>query len=508
MHQKRALLEFLCNNMSTQFKIEINDFLGGFCPTYWTSDYPSYGNKNMAGKMLNIDLTNPKYLTQGPGLATLTDGDETKNVSTLIKGIMDFVPTNGIIYGAGGDKVYKISPTAVLEEKNGETTIFPHTITKMGRSNFDAQDVVYYKGSIYYIYNDNAGGGIGKYNTTTKEFDDDWNSTVPEGKAELQGNVPRPMIVAGNDVMYFGNQYHLGQWDGYAFVRDTLDLPYDCVIQDLAWNANLLFIAVNRPNVPGDNKNVASVYVWNGNDPTWSDEIVVPGEISAIHIKNNQLFVFWRDISGKSRLAIQNGTILQDIALFNGNLPKHYQVTEYKNFILWVSDESIYAWGSADPQLQPMMFQLADGGYSTVGGLATPFGVPFVASTQTVKVDSEETTYYKLAKFSNYDTNSYWYSLEFSPLGELLEEDVVITEVLVRFETLKTGAKCNVKLDFDEGKKNWTGSISYTGNGAVNKKKFFPNRHCSSFRVEFKFAEGSTTNPVKIKNIIIYGQVN
>ena len=97
---------------------------------------------------------------------------------------------------------------------------------------------------------------------------------------------------------------------------------------------------------------------------------------------------------------------------------------------------------------------------------------------------------------------------EFSPLGELLEEDVLITKILVRFETLKAGAKCNVKLDFDEGKSNWTGSISYTGDGAVNKKKFFPNRRCSSFRVEFKFAEGSTTNPVKIKNIIIYGQVN
>ncbi len=490
--------------MSTQFKIEINDFLGGFCPTYWTSDYPSYGNKNMAGKMLNIDLTNPKYLTQGPGLATLTNGDESKYVSTLIKGIMEFVPSNGITYGVGGDKVYKISTTEVLEEKDGEAIIFPHTITKDNRSNIDAEDVVYYQGDVYYIYNDNVGGGIGIYNITTNEFDDDWNSTIPEGSAELQGNVPRPMIVAGNDVMYFGNQYYVGQWDGYAFVKDTLDLPHDCVVQDLAWNANLLFIAVNRPNVPGDNKNIASIYVWNGNDPTWSDEIVVPGEISAIHIKNNQLFVFWRDISGKSRLAIQNGSILQDIVLFNGSLPKHYQVTEYKNFILWVSDESIYAWGSADPQLQPMMFQLADGGYSTVGGLATPLGVPFVASTQTVA----STHYYKLAKFSGYDTNSYWYSLDFSPLGELLEEDILITKILVRFETLKTGAKCNVKLSLDEGKSNWTGSISYIEDGAVNKKRFFPNRRCSSFRVEFSFSEGSTANPVKIKDIIIYGQVN
>ena len=68
-----------------KWQIEITAPFGGFAPAFWETTYPSYGNKNMAGDMQNVDLTNPSFITQGPGLATLTNGDQAAAVDTLIR---------------------------------------------------------------------------------------------------------------------------------------------------------------------------------------------------------------------------------------------------------------------------------------------------------------------------------------------------------------------------------------------------------------------------------------
>lgn len=95
---------------------------------------------------------------------------------------------------------------------------------------------------------------------------------------------------------------------------------------------------------------------------------------------------------------------------------------------MWSSSGLIYAYGSGDKDLPLKFFQLADGGYSTVGGLACPFGTPVVASN--------ETTNYKLAKFSGYDTNSYWKSLMFDITGA--GKTSKIDSIRFNFETLET----------------------------------------------------------------------
>jgi len=478
-----------------KWTIQIPDFMGGFAPCYWDDDYPTIGNANQAGKMSNIDLTNPKYMTQGPGLSTLTNGDENGSVTTLIKGMIDYAVANDTTYGIGGAKVYKISSSTVTNSGG-----FPHTITG---TNPDGEDVAYYHGDFFYSWNDDSGGDVGMYDISEVSWDDDWGSTVPTGATALQAGVPHPLLAAGNDFLYIGNGYYVTSYDGTTFTEQDLDLPQDATIQDMAWHLNRLFIAANRPDVSGSNKNIASIYIWDGNASSWEDEITVRGEIGALHVANNRLYAFWRDISGKSRIGLVNagdGTI-DDLELWDGSLPEYYQVTDYKGHIIWVSDGLIYAYGAPHFNLEPKIFQLADAGHATGGGIVCPFSVPLVASYTGSN--------YKIAKFSGYDTSSYWRSLLFdvSATEENAEGKSIIDKIIFNIGKLASGARADIKFYDESGVQiGDTITISHTNNGAVHQViENINSGQIDCFRINIDFSNGSTSNPVKFKSIVIKG---
>ena len=80
-----------------QYGIEITNFNGGFAPAWYKETYPSYGNKNQAGTMLNCDISNPGYMCQGSGLSTLTAGTQAGAITTLLKGITDYACADGVV---------------------------------------------------------------------------------------------------------------------------------------------------------------------------------------------------------------------------------------------------------------------------------------------------------------------------------------------------------------------------------------------------------------------------
>ena len=135
--------------------------LGGFSPAWYKETYPSYGNKNHAGAMVNIDMTNPGYIQQGPGLANLTNGTQAGVVTTLIKGILDKAVASDTTYAIGGALLHKISSTTVA---SGGSPSWPRTIDKAAVTGEDGEDVTEYKGNLYYSYNHSGSAGdIGKY---------------------------------------------------------------------------------------------------------------------------------------------------------------------------------------------------------------------------------------------------------------------------------------------------------------------------------------------------------
>lgn len=473
----------------------MNDLsLGGFSPAYYKETYPSYGNKNQAGTMTNIDMTNPGYITQGPGIANLTNGTQAEAVTTLIKGATDFAVTSDVAYGIGGAKLYKFSSTTVTSDGT-----WPRTIDKAAQTAEDGEDVAYYGGYLFYSYNhSNTLGDIGRYDLSAT-FDDDFMSTVPTTANTLTGGVPHPMVAAGNDVLYIANGRYVSSYDGTSFVQQALDLPVGVVIQDLAWNSDRLWISANKTNLTGANKNSASVYLWDGTTASWDLEIKIMGTVGAMHVRNGVLFVFYQDITstGGFKLGYVDGSRIIDVSNFTGSVPAFYQTTDYKDYILWSSSGNIFGWGSGDKDLPVKLFQLADGGYSTVGAVVCPFGTPIIAST--------ESTNYKLAKFSGYDTNSSVKYLMFDITGDS-KVPGTIDGIRINFEKLTSGARVDWKLLNNQGVTIYSDIISFTKLGAVTTA-FYPlnGKVAENFRLEFDYTNGSTSATVAIKGAKIFG---
>lgn len=478
------------------WSIEIQNFLGGFAPAWYKETYSFYGNKNQAGNMLNADLTNAGFLTQGPGLANLTNGSQAAAVTTLIKGIADYAVTSDTTYGTGGNKLYQFSSTAVAN-----SGIWPHTIDKAAVTGETGESVALYQGNLYYAYNHSGSqGDIGKYDLNVT-FTDAWGSTVPSGMSVLTNN-PHQMIVGGNDTLYVANGRYVTSYDGTTFISQALDLPTTCVISSIAWMADRLWMAANRPSLTGSNKNNSSIFIWDATSNSWETEIKVMGWVSALFVKNGVMFVFYQDISstGGYKLAYVSGASVVDIANFSGSLPDYYNVTDYKDFIIWNSNGSIFAFGAGDKDMPIRLFQLADGGYSTVGGLACPFGTPIVAS-------NDGGSNYQLAKFSGYDVNSNWKSLMFDITAGGKISNIEI--VRINFEALATGARVDWKLLNNKGQTIYSDIISYTKLGAATTAHYALNgKVAENFRIEFDYTNGSTTNSVKLKNVKIYGSSN
>lgn len=467
--------------------------LGGLCPAYYKETYSSYGNKNQSSSMSNIDCTNAGYILQGPGLASLTAGTQVAAVTTLIKGATDYAVSANLAFGIGGAKLYSFTSTAVTN-----AGAFPHTIDKATVTAEDGEDVCLYQGALYYSYNHSGSAGdIGKYDLATT-FDDDWGSIVPSGYSALMGGVPHQMIVGGNDVMYFTNGRYIGSFDGTTLMPLALDLPAGCVIQSIAWMNDRVWVSVNKTSLTGANKNSSSIFIWDGTTNSWETEINLMGTAGGLHVKNGVLFVFYQDITstGGYKLAYVNNGGLTDVANFSGGLPAFYQITDYKDFIIWNSLGLIYAFGSGDKDLPVRLFQLADGGYATIGCVVCPFGTPMIASN--------ETTSYKLAQFSGLDVVSLWKSLTFDITGD--DQISKINNVRFNIETMASGARVDWKLLDNQGITIYSDIISYAKNG-TKTSLYYPlnGKVADNFRIELDYAAGSVTNPVKIKGIKING---
>lgn len=467
-----------------QFQIKISDFLGGFAPSYWDSNYPSYGNKNMAGAMTNIDLTDPSGLQQGPGLSNLTNGDESGNVDTLIRGVLKGAYSSDLTYGTGGDSVYGITSSTVNS---------PHVISTP--TNVRGEDVLKYQGNLYYSYRADSGDDIGKY---TGSWNDDWASAdIGTGAGNLQSDVPHEMIEGGlEDWFYVTNGSYVATYKGNSDTldADNLDLPNDCEVQSICWANGNAVVTANRSGVSSNSNDTGSIFIWDGvSTNRWEREIRVGGKVGGTFVKGGVPYVFWDDpTSSAAKLGYVNGTELKELTYYQGSPPKYYQISTYNNFLVWAVDGSIFAYGAADKQLSPLTFQLADTGYSNPGGLACPFSTPIIAST-------DGSTAYRLAEFSGLTTNSSWKSLLFDISG--WDRKAFIKRCAVNTNDIPTGGQLDVKLV--DGTGTTKDSRSFTSG---QKQVLTPNLNVKNLRIELDFSNASTSNPLKVNNIQMYGQ--
>jgi hypothetical protein len=72
---------------------------------------------------------------------------------------------------------------------------------------------------------------------------------------------------------------------------------------------------------------------------------------------------------------------------------------------------------------------------------------------------------------------------------------------------MATGARVDWSLKNNRGETIYSDVISYSKHGATTTmvNAFLNGKQVENLRIEFDWANGSTTNPVKIKNIKIIG---
>ena len=451
-----------------KWTIPINNIsLGGYAPAYWKSSYGGYGNKNMAISMSSSDLTDPSFMTQGSGLATITG-----TVTDLVRGIHPTVIQANKTYGIGSDGIYDITASAVSLVATVSSTT--------------GEDVALYDGHAKFSY----GTDIVDYDLSTT-FDKDWWTNVASGSA-LTSGIPHPMEVAGTSgVLYVANGQYVAEWDGTTATDDAFDTTdSDSVLCDIKWNQNRLQIASNKPNVAG--RKEGSIYVWDGNATSWENQIKLRGEMGGLYIKNGITFAFYKKnlSKGVCTLGYVDGTRLRGLINYKGSLPKYYQITENEDFILWASgtDSKAFAFGAGDKDLNGRLFQISACG---TGGLVNPFGSPITASSA------------KIEKFSGYTVASNWKSIQYDVTGD--GKGSMVDEIRFNIEKMATGARVDWSLVNNKGTTITSGIISYALHTTQTHIKFMPRCKSDNFRLELDFSNGSTTNSVKIKSVLITG---
>jgi len=481
----------MAKNRDNSWKITVAAPFQGFAPAYWATTYPEFGNRSMAGDMTDIDILDPTKLTQGPGIATLTNGDQGGAVSTLMKGILDIPTASDTAYAVGGAKLYKISSTTVTSDGT-----WPHTIDKAVVTGEDGEDIIEYQGNVYYTYNHSGSAGdIGKL-TEPSTFDDDWGSTTPTGAATLQ-DAPHPLCVGDDDIMYFGNGRYVGYYDGVNDVIsvDELDLMADAQVVDIGYAGGKVVIAANLPNLTGNNANYGVIYFWDGISESWEEPTIeVPGRIGSILIRGGAIYVFYTELSSSAyKLGYVQGNTIQEIESFSGSLPLFYQKTIFKGMIAWISNAKVHLWGTRTSDLPVQHSQYMDCGHATAGGLANTFGSLVVAST-------DGSTNFKISKPSGYATSARWYSLTFPVAVSIIDK------IRVHYNALTTDARVDFTLRYNRGASTLSlGDVRYANESGTLRKTISIGQEVDDFRLELSWANGSASNPLDIRMIEIFG---
>jgi len=445
--------------------------LGGYAPGYYYNSYPTYGNANMAGRMSNVDLTDPTGVTQGPGL---TDVDSGANPTGTIKGITPYVTSANKAYGISATKIYEIEADNITEKS-------PDSAITGG------EDIVLYADKLYWSHDTD----VGRSDNPFANPDENWWTT--QGGSALTSGNPHPMEVGGTSgVLWIADGQYLHQWNGTTATDGAFDTTdSDSVIQDMVWNNNYLYIASNKPDVSGRKR--GSVYIWDGTSTSWTQRAETRGEIGALYAMDGITYVFYKEnlSDGVCKLGYVDGNSIVPIkgATYSGSLPAYYQVSEYKDFLIWASGTDLFAFGSGDPQLNPRLFQL---GVCGAGGLANPFGTPITASNN------------KLEKFSGYTTSANWKSILFDVSGD--KGKSMIDRMYINIDKMSTGAQVDWSLVDNGGNTIESGTIPESTYGTNTNIKVNPNRkEADNFRIELDWTNGSTSNPAKVKSIKIYG---
>src|SRR3990167_667797 len=456
--------------------IVLKDFSAGYAPLAFTDSLTEIGGGGHASVMTNVDILDGK-LTQGAGLANLTNGTQAGNVTELITFILDKATADDVGWALGATKLFKISSTAVTSG---------NSVSGMA----DGESLVVLKGNLYGFYNTASAGAIFKMPLSTEVVDATFGTGLENAIHPSAGK---------EDILVFGNGQYVGNYiaESDTLDVDKLDFGSGTVCADVIYNNGYWWLAINS-GVTGTNRTDSQIYLWDGSTipSTLSDEAAVGQQrIGFLYVIGGVVFVAYQDLSSTGFIiGYVNGKAISPLARFSGTLPSFAQKTLFKNTILFLSSALVYSAGAFVPELPFQLSQIADGGYATVGAIAAPFGTPLISST-------DGGSNFRLAKFSGYETASTWKSIIFPVSAGKFKG--YIDNITVLTNTLGAGASCALTIEADQASlTSSTQTIATTG----KRRHYFNSFNLAGiedFRIALSFSGGSATNIVVIRKIFI-----
>lgn len=540
----------------------------GLCPAWTESSYPFYGNKNQASSITDVNLIDPNVLTQGAGTSDLTGGDHSGELGEeLIVAITKIAATSNVAYACSDNKVFKLTNTIVSNGNfpksiaAGTTNVatdllyykskvlvfwndtgvdgdiglltndttwddnWGSTVPAGAAQLQDAphyaivggDDVVYYTNGIY----------VGSYDGTTLDpiALDFWTNaetvSVTWNNNRVKVAVNRPNISGSNF-----NQSGIYTWDGVAS----------------SWESDPIEV----------NGKIGALYTKNGIIYVWWKDSIETGGYSLGYISGLQLKLIRRfsgSLPNQAQVGEYDGHIawLSSEKLFLWGAKDND--TEIKMFPYMSAKYKTAVGGFAAPFGTPL---IASHQYATFTaavddiitssnhGLidddtvrltttnALPAGLSVTttyhvisATTDTFELSASQGgakiditgsgtgthtfNRYSIGKASGYSVAAKYKTMAFDVSD--IDSKGQIDLMIVEFDTLASGTKCDFTLTYDKGASTQAlTQIAYSATDSSTRRKIL-NRSVAveDFRIDLSWANGSITNPLKIRKIFIKG---
>lgn len=367
------------------------------------------------------------------------------------------------LFGLGDDstlqKIYRIETAA---DKLTNSSLFPHTIGTASPVD-RGMGMEYYNGYLYYA----SSRYLGRYDMSLT-FNDSFNIFL--GTRALGDPIDHPMV-AGNGKLYIGNSNFslnttsIATVSGSTVNLQALDLSNtEQVVKALEFNRNFVFIATTN-NTQGNNLTADSfLYVWDGISSSWQDQYKFPEEdFAGLRFNGGRLHAW-----GRRGMYVFNGNGFDLIYPYTGPLTPH-GISIHPNGTLYyrdaVSAGVIYAYGSPNPQISPVVYRP----YVVESGAVLNGAIQWINRTKLYAAASAGN---RIRSFDGGGTGDYasaeWRTPMISTGG--------ITRLLMVYLSFRAWpASCSVDVKFakDDGTSATTiGTISTQGGTSA---KFYPN---------------------------------
>lgn len=356
----------------------------------------------------------------------------------------------------------------------------------------EGESVIRLKENLFVFYNKASDGDIAAMPLSTEVIDPNWGSTTDHALEKAL----HPSAVK-EDILVFGNGRYVGVYVQGLGTLDAhkLDFGEGSEVADVVFHANVWWIAVNF----GEGKR-GQIYLYDGSATSniLSDEAGVGDQkIGFLYVLNGNVFVAYDDKSSDGfSIGVLQGRTIKPLRYFKGTLPDHRQKALFKNTLLFVSSADIWSFGASVDQLPIQISKLADGGHTTVGGIASPFGTPMVAS-------SDGGSNHRLAKFSGFSTDSNYKSVFIDITKDRMLGKV--HTIVVSTKALGANAKAEITLEGNQGDKT-SNTLVVTGTGKTRHIfKTLTLPAVEDVRVIVSYANGHATNDCPIRKIALLG---